>query len=116
MLKYYVNVLDNLYLILYAVWCAEFQIGIDADVVCDAGNYKNAMFDQLSDAKVYCINHSECIGIARHLNGTYTPGCRSMISSDTVYWMDMNVCDIGILEQFVFVVRTMCNRNAKKIF
>ena len=66
-----------------------------AGVVCDSANNESLIFDQIFDAKSYCARNDECIGIQKHLNDTYTPGCKRIITSANDHWMSKYACIKG---------------------
>ena len=86
--------------IIIIVWCSDFVKGVGADLVCKTANNTQLIDRSLSAVMSYCQRNEECIGISRHANDTYTPGCRSLVPRKDVHWLSKYEygCGLGILE------------------
>ena len=52
--------------------------------------------EKLTDAQVYCDTKPECVGVAKHPNGKYTPRCGCIEATNNMAWLNKNDCyEIG---------------------
>jgi hypothetical protein len=73
-------------------WCNGFQEGTDATVGCENGSDKVFSSDQLEDAKLYCDQKAECVGVTKHPDGNYTPRCGSIVTGNGTSWLNRDGC------------------------
>ena len=78
------------------LWCDNFKQGTDATLGCDNGKDIIYSEDQLEDAKSYCEQNEECIGVTKHPNGKYTPRCGNIFFTDrSTSWLNKDGCFTG---------------------
>ena len=81
------------FLLFLVNWCGEFQERVSATEVCENGKDKVFLKNRLAQAKTYCEGKTECLGVARHPNGKYTPRCGNMVTEvDSMSWLNKIDC------------------------
>ena len=76
-------------------WCDEFQLGVEGTITCDNGKDKVFSGDKLEEAKSYCDEKNECIGVMRHPDGNLTPRCGNMVETGVAHWLNKRGCLSG---------------------
>jgi hypothetical protein len=80
---------DQLLFFFLVQWCGEFQLGVGGTTGCPEVVFSE---DQLTEAKSYCDEKNECIGVLRHPNGKYTPRCGNMARMGWAHWLNKRGC------------------------